>query len=572
MDNRMASGKVSRLHTGRLLCAALCAALAGAAAGAPAKKALVIMVDGLRADAVENCDMPNVRRLMEGRWQDGYGCAWSLNGSTIRDSTTESAPNHVSIATGVTAAKHGVSNNADLLYGKCLYGCIRGNTLPTWLSRLAAAKPDMKPLYIFAWYGDLVMSPEYTVRFVFDRDEANSRYLAELLPRADAPDATMWYINLPDEKGHANGFYPYSAEYARAAADVDAMVSRALDAIAARPTFADEDWLVVFTADHGGWRRYHGMMSAQSYTIPFLVSRRGVPQGRMAGVPRTCDVATTALAHFGVDFSGMDLDGAAVGGSLAVEPPARQLRDGLAAYFAFDGGSFENGGSAAVTAELQGKASRLVGGGRFGSGVRVSCKVEGAGSVLLGGSESLAFENGREFAVTMWCRTREEQTGDPVALSNKDWSAGRHPGLALIASRGVDLSKTSGYSSSTEGDGKGFVFNCGLEGETRQDVGVYDQEYGEWNFYAATLGADGILRFYQGRSDGKLYCISDDASTAAVATGMPFYIGQDGTGAYTHPFIGDVDDVAIWTRSLSHDEVRSIWEGARNDKALAQLL
>ena len=74
------------------LCAAVCAALAATAAGAPAKKALVIMVDGLRADAVENCDMPNVRRLMEGRWQSGYRCAWSLNASTIRDSTTESAP------------------------------------------------------------------------------------------------------------------------------------------------------------------------------------------------------------------------------------------------------------------------------------------------------------------------------------------------------------------------------------------------------------------------------------------------------------------------------------------------
>ena len=85
-------------------------------------------------------------------------------------------------------------------------------------------------------------------------------------------------------------------------------------------------------------------------------------------------------------------------------------------------------------------------------------------------------------------------------------------------------------------------------------------------------GADGILRFYQGRGDGNLYCISDDASTAIVTTGLPFSIGQDGTGAYKPPFVGDVDDVAIWTRSLSHEEVRRIWEGARSDKPLARLL
>ena len=49
---------------------AVVATVCGAsAAGRP--KALMIMVDGMRADAVENMDMPALRALREGRWQPG---------------------------------------------------------------------------------------------------------------------------------------------------------------------------------------------------------------------------------------------------------------------------------------------------------------------------------------------------------------------------------------------------------------------------------------------------------------------------------------------------------------------
>lgn len=86
---------------------AVCAAMAFAAcaeAGEMRKKALVVMLDGCRADAVENAAAPNLRALMDGRWQQGYKCAWSLTGNTILDAPTMSAPNHLAIATGVTGA------------------------------------------------------------------------------------------------------------------------------------------------------------------------------------------------------------------------------------------------------------------------------------------------------------------------------------------------------------------------------------------------------------------------------------------------------------------------------------
>ncbi|MBQ7666388.1 MAG: alkaline phosphatase family protein [Kiritimatiellae bacterium] len=306
--------------------AAAVTATGGDAPMARPPKALVVMVDGLRADAVVNCEMPRLRALMAGEWQPGYGCDWSLSASTIRDAMTESAPNHVSIATGLTAARHGIGSNADLLHGRHTYGGVAGKPATTWLSRLAAARQGVRPLFVCSWYGDLSLSPDYRVPILYDRDAANAGRLAEILSGPDAPDATMWFIDAPDHAGHGHGFLPYSSEYRAAVANADRWIGRALDAIAARPAFADEDWLVLVTADHGGWRRYHGQMNAQAYTIPFIVATRSHGDAReIAGIPRTCDAAPTALAHFGLDIAAMGLDGRdALGAKDAEEREARE--------------------------------------------------------------------------------------------------------------------------------------------------------------------------------------------------------------------------------------------------------
>jgi len=81
-----------------------------------------------------------------------------------------------------------------------------------------------------------------------------------------------------------------------------------------------------------------------------------------------------------------------------------------------------------------------------------------------------------------------------------------------------------------------------------------------------------VVRLYQGRRDGYLYCVADDLSDIAFKTGFPFFIGQDGMGKYKHPFVGDVDDVAIWTRTLTHGEVQRIWETGCSGKAVNDIL
>jgi hypothetical protein len=69
-----------------------------------------------------------------------------------------------------------------------------------------------------------------------------------------------------------------------------------------------------------------------------------------------------------------------------------------------------------------------------------------------------------------------------------------------------------------------------------------------------------VARFSQGHPDGSLYCVGDDLSDIAFQTGLPIFIGQDGTGAFPDAFVGDIDEFAIWTRALDHDDVRRVFE------------
>ena len=115
--------------------------------------------------------------------------------------------------------------------------------------------------------------------------------------------------------------------------------------------------------------------------------------------------------------------------------------------------------------------------------------------------------------------------------------------------------------------------NCGTASAAKRvDVGVFTDKHHEWTFYAATRSKDGVLTFCQGAPDGRLYFVSGDGGDIVLSTGMPFYLGQDGTGTYKYSFAGSFDEVALWTRSLSHREIQGIFEAGRNGVELRELL
>ncbi|MBP5510059.1 MAG: alkaline phosphatase family protein [Kiritimatiellae bacterium] len=504
-------------------------------------KALVIMLDGMRADAIENAHAPNLRMLRDGKWQAGYKCAWSLGAHTIYDAVTVSGPNHTAIATGVTAKKHTIMQNRK---STCDF-----KKWPSWLVRVADAKPGTKGLFMFSWRWDNQISPDPRVEFIHGSDAGNAEAMAKRLAAADAPDAVQWYIDWPDHGGHGFGYYPYTTGYFNTVYLSDKAIGAALKAIASRPTFKDEDWMIIVTADHGGYWRTHGLWGGHCETIPFLVAGRNVSQGRIPGIPQNYYAAPTVLAHFGIDSSGFNLDGKIVGSETVAETK-RSLKEGLAVYLPFEGKQIENKVATGPKPEICGTNTTLQAkGGFIGNCLHMDGSTNTLSGVCLKGSEKLAFENGSGFAMSMWVRMPEEQKNDPVIVANKDWNKGSNPGILLTGNKKIQ-SKVGGV-----------CFNAGMGGpRSRIDVGPYDIEFGKWTFYAVTLGADGVLDFYQGGRDGHLYRIAFNASTIKTKTGLPFRLGQDGTGKYPAAFKGDIDDFVLWTRPISHEDVRRIYK------------
>ena len=542
----------------KVLALAVCAVASTASAVDETRtpKALVIMLDGCRADVVENASAPNLRTLMDGRWQPGYKCAWSLTANTILDAPTISGPNHLAIATGVTGAKTGQRGNEP---NKCDHA-----KWPSWLSRLVRHDPGKKALFMYSWKWDESISPDPGVRFVHASDEANAAAMPGILASPDAPDAVMWYIDWPDHGGHGFGYYPYTTGYLNTVHLADEGVGSALRAIASRPAFAREDWLVVVVADHGGYAKGHGLMCGHATTIPFLVCGRNVAAGRIAGTPHNSSVAATVLAHFGIDTSGMGLDGGAVGTGVPAETPHRALKDALAVYLPFDGPegkALANLAGDVVSPAASGSASVVANGGFVGGALRVAPCTNGVSFVRLDGSEHLEFENGGDFAIAAWVRMDAAQKGDSVIVANKDWKTGCNPGILVTAEKGFPGA-----------DAPGVSFNAGLKDGGRIDLGPFDVERGKWTFYAVSRDCHGSVRFYQGSQDGWLYWLSENAKEIVATTSSPFNIGQDATGVYPSEFDGFVDDFALWTRMLSHEDVRRIFEAGRKGIPLGDML
>ena len=526
--------------------------------------ALMIMLDGLRADAVETGAMPNLEALRAGKWQPGYQAAWSLTGQLAPGAAPSSAPNHVSIATGFAPSAHGVRANGETANGNY-------TTYPTWLQRVVDANPGTTALFVYSWAEDGGVGPTADVEFLTGTDAANAASLATRLTAADAPDATLYFIDAIDAAGHASGYYPMSTGYRASLAAVDGYIGACLGAIAARSTFANEDWLITVTSDHGGYSKYHGQITAgrQADTIPLVIAGTTVTQGRIAGSPYNFDVTANTLAHFGVTVSGLQAtsrDGVAAAVS-------RTLNDGLVVYLPFNDTATSNvvAGSS-VTPEAVGDPA-IAGNGMVGQCLSINTNKV----VKLTGSDtgSLAYEDSnRSFTAVIWARyDLSKLVGDPVLFGNKPWS-GFAKG-ALLAAR---MDKAFNINNkSTYFPGVGFNAGSGLSNQTqgsgRLDFYPFDAEDASvWTFYAVTRSAEGVITVYQGRSDGTLDWSCGTFTGFTLESGYPFYIGQDGTGNYGKHFLGDVDDFALWTRGLSHEEIRRIYESGRSGMELGDLL
>lgn len=255
-------------------------------------RSLVVMLDGVRSDALQAAATPFLDKLVNGQWRPEYKTFYSVHARPVIDAPTDSAPNHAAIATGVTAKKNLVSAN-DLI-GKGDY-----KRYPTYLQRIAE-RTDENTLFCYLWNEDRFLGVHDRVsRLQCDSDEKNFAEILRVLSSENPPPAILYFIDAPDLGGHRSGFYPYGPLYLAALHQCDRYLEAVFQTVADRSEFANEDWLIVITSDHGGIEGTHGPHGTQLETLPFIAVGRNIPAGYGCGHISNFDCSALVLQHHG---------------------------------------------------------------------------------------------------------------------------------------------------------------------------------------------------------------------------------------------------------------------------------
>lgn len=287
------------------------------------KRVLFIGIDGCRADAVtaaiERGMAPQLKALSEdaGGLLTQQFYAGGEKGLPTHQPTV-SGPGWTSLLTGVWMNRHGVKDNRFIGGRFQTYAHFMRRIKEANSQAFCASFADWPPIHDFIADGSRVGGKEFLdVKFTcapdakhhfIDNPEKDIEVRDEALKtlRTQDPDAMFVYFGQVDEFGHGAvdsraSFSPDSTLYLNAISHVDSHVGELIRAMRTRPHFAEEDWLVLITTDHGGRGNGHGGDSDAERNIWLVAHGARLPRERLLNEP----VPQTALvpmiyAHLGI--------------------------------------------------------------------------------------------------------------------------------------------------------------------------------------------------------------------------------------------------------------------------------
>jgi hypothetical protein len=280
----------------------LAAFLVNVAQASQKRKVLIIGMDGVRTDALQQANTPHLDNLIAGgfytyeSWHEGI---------------TVSGPSWSTIMTGVEYPKHGVTSNS--------YSGSQYNTYPYFPTRAKSCLPNLYAVQIVQWapMSDNVYNDGWDQKIkVCDGCGANSVSAAQTQLQNANLDILFVYFDECDLTGHSSGFSTSNPAYISAIETVDGHIGNVMAALKARPNYANEDWVVLLTTDHGGIGTGHGGSSVSERKIWWVGSGNNPVSKQLTSVadpgsyaignhnatvafnnPSQADIAVTALDH-----------------------------------------------------------------------------------------------------------------------------------------------------------------------------------------------------------------------------------------------------------------------------------
>lgn len=208
------------------------------------KNVILILIDGMRPDAMMNCGSPYAEELLK-------QATYTLEGKTVYPSDT--LPCHMSLFTSVSPIQHQTTSNTY---------CPPVNTVNGLIEELDHARKKAAMFYNWGELRDIARPGYFNFSlFMRDEDDANiTDYAIDYISKK-APHFTFLYLGNVDMFGHHNGWM--SEEYLASVKKALDCTKRVLDA------FGDE-YTYIITADHGGHDTDHGSMDPEDINIPIL--------------------------------------------------------------------------------------------------------------------------------------------------------------------------------------------------------------------------------------------------------------------------------------------------------------
>lgn len=231
------------------------------------KKALILTVDGMRADAfslIKDYGLGIMRMHEEG------GIYLAYAGGEKKSYRTDTAPGTVSLMTGKWADEVNVLKNSDE----------KGAEPESIFTTIA--KKDYSVKLNVGWSTHI----ETTFRQELEAGKAvglsiaaeaqgkESELQKRILQSIAANDVTIGFYGEPDGAGHGYGFDLSVPEYCTAVVNTNSYIENAIQAVKARPTYAEEDWLILISTDHGGQKNKNHYQASITERLIFIACNK----------------------------------------------------------------------------------------------------------------------------------------------------------------------------------------------------------------------------------------------------------------------------------------------------------
>jgi len=276
----------------------------------------------------------------------------------------------------------------------------------------------------------------------------------------------------------------------------------------------------------------------------------------LAGATATYYAITTATTNDAAQYSvvvtntyGATTSAAA---TLTVFPPgqATSVTTGLVVYLNFDNNISAQAGTTNNGSLYTGGATS---GPRYRTGI-IGSAATFANTATAGQPNDWAVSLGslewiysNSFSVSLWERTTT--SGDGALMGNKDWTSGANVGWVISSL-----------------DPKNLNYNA--IGGTRRDVEL-NPPFSDGGWHLVTVTFDRAANRVISYIDGLSVSTSDISPSGAASfnAGFVTLVGSSGNGTYSGT--ADIDDLGVWTRVLTPQEVAGIYGAGLNNQPLS---